>query len=137
MGLFDPAEPTTAADPIVDGEDLLAVQIGCALPPTGPYGRDRVLPRGLEPRNDRPSRAPAEPPPTDPLQDLTPWLPSGHASYLVRLAGEANSCRSGVIVKRITDSAPSCPWLAAVSPSGVERMDRVLTSGGRSRVGQR
>jgi hypothetical protein len=56
VGLFHPPQSAASADLIVDGDDLLAVQVRRMLPPTRPLRRYGVLPRGAEDRHDLPAR---------------------------------------------------------------------------------
>jgi len=57
VGLFHPPQSAASADLMVDGEDLLAVQVRRTLPATRPLRRYRVLPRGAEDRHDLPARS--------------------------------------------------------------------------------
>lgn len=68
VGLLYPSKETPAADLVVHGEDLLAVQVRRSLAPPAALSGYRVLPGGAQPRGNRPALSSAEPPTGYPLQ---------------------------------------------------------------------
>ena len=106
--MLDPSQLAATADLVGHAEDPLAVEERHPRAPTGPLGRDRVLPRRVQLRHARPAGVPAEPPTADPQQGLAPGLAPGDAPNLVGLGSEASAAR-----------ASSVGFTAAGTPRGV------------------
>ncbi|TDC76530.1 hypothetical protein E1193_23730 [Micromonospora sp. KC606] len=104
MWLLDPAQPAALAEHVVHGEREVAVEVGGPLPPTGPLGRDGVLPRRRQPGYSRPPGTPPEPTAAEPLHQFPPGFPARGPADLIGHAGQAprrsrvRKLRAGLVV---------------------------------------